>query len=681
MKRLLILFFSILFINGFSQDTLKGYTLHKDTIKLKEVEVSAFSPYQANFLTPISFKNLSKVDIGIKNYGQEPSQILNTTPAITSFSDAGSPWGYSYIRLRGIDQTRINMTLNGVPLNEPEDQGCYFSNFPDFLQSLDMLQIQRGSGTTKNGVSSFGGSLNFDSYQPKKTSVSATIGGGSFGALKIGFQIDQKWKKGGVYIQMTDVASDGYKYHSSNHSQSFFFNSYYDIGKNTFKIIGFAGRQENQLAWLGVPIDSINKDRRINGASDKEHDQFEQYHIQFHHIYNISNTSKLNYCVYYNHLNGFYTFDLYNFLEIPEVGSIYRYDLKSNFVGAYVNYTQRVKRWNFYIGINGYMYNRNHIGSSDVDGYLYTNTGYRNEASAYFKARYNVWKGLNLFADVQYRHTDFRYAGNVPLKFFSWDFINYDLGIDYHLNDIVFYYSFGKTSREPSRNDIFYGNDNLQADSTGNPIYNDLKPETSFDHELGFRILDNDFSVDFNLFYMSFQNEITLNGQYGPTGLPLHDNVTKSYRKGFETDIRYKWDLNKFNVIGVGVNGSYNDCVIQQVGTSSKPVLSPLWLANCDVYYKYKWFTVGLNYRYQDYSFVDFANNNKINEFSTLNGKIGIVWQWVDFNIFVNNITNTNYFNGGQMNYDGTKPLYFVGAPINFFASLKMTLNYGKNNK
>jgi len=701
MKKILILFFSILFINGFSQDTLKGYTLHKDTIKLQQIEVSAPYPHQATFITPITFDNLSKQEIETKNYGQEPSTILNTTPAITSYSDAGSPWGYSYIRLRGIDQTRINFTLNGVPMNEPEDQGCYFSNYPDFFQTLDMIQIQRGNGLTKNGVSSFGGSLNFDSHLPIKTSVSATFGYGSFNSMKIGFQIDQKWKKGGFYIQFSDISTDGYKYHSGNHSQSFFLNSFYDIGKSKLKFIAFAGRQQNQLAWLGVPYDSVWRDRRTNGATDKEHDQFEQYHLQFHHAIDFNSNTRLNYAVYYNFLTGYYTFDYKNFLGIPSSDSsvnygIDKYNFKSNWVGAYVNLTKRISRFNFYVGTHAYTYNRQHSDNNDLYGYMYTNTGYRNELSAYFKARYNVWEGLNLFGDIQYRYTDFKYNGdisydeyymphyNVNLPTFTWNFINYDLGIDYKYNNTVFYYSFGVTNREPSRNDIFNGYDYLPCDSIGNPVYNNLHPERSIDNELGFRVLTDNLSWDFNFFYMNFSNEIVLNGKIGASGVPLHDNVDKSYRRGIETDFRYKCD----NGFGVNINGSYNDCgVVQSNNMITTPILSPKWIGNVEGYYKYKWFTVGLAYRYQDYSVIGYIPYmgydlaEVIDAYYTLNGRIGINWKWVDFNIFVNNITDVKYFNSGQLNWDGTKPLYFVGAPINFFASLKMTLNYGKNNK
>ena len=142
MKKSLLIFI-LLFVTSFSvysqkNDPDSGYRLTKDTLKLNEVVINAFLPYQATSLMPITFKNLYKSDIGLINYGQEPSIILGTTPSMTNYSESGGDWGYSYIRMRGIDQTRINVTLNGVPLNEPEDQGCYFSNYPDFFQSVEI---------------------------------------------------------------------------------------------------------------------------------------------------------------------------------------------------------------------------------------------------------------------------------------------------------------------------------------------------------------------------------------------------------------------------------------------------------------------------------------------------------------------------------------------------------------
>jgi len=693
MKRTLFIIILFIFaIGGYSQDTI--YHIGKDTIELKEVNITA--PYKANHLTPITFTNLNKNEINFKYHGQEPSDILITTPSITSYSDAGSPYGYSYIRMRGIDQTRINFTLNGVPMNEPEDQGLYFSNYPDFFNSLDLIQIQRGNSLTKNGSSCFGGGLNFDSHFPTYDKATAKFGYGSFNSFNIGAEVDQNFKRGGYYFQLSDIETKGYKYHSSNKGQSLFLNSYFNVKKHTFKIVSFIGAQNNQLAWLGVPLEKVREDRKTNGATDKEQDNFAQTHVQFHHIINFNKETKLNYALYYNYLHGYYTFDLQNFLQNNINYGIDKYTFKSNWYGGYLNFSKNIKGFYFDLGTHGFTYDREHIGNNDIYGYQYTNTGYRNEISSYLKVKYNVWKDLNLFGDVQYRYTDFKYKGdvsydenftphyNVVMPDLHWNFINYDLGIDYNLNRTVFYYSYGVNNREPSRNDVLNGYNYLPCDTLGNAVYNNLNSEQSRDNELGIRVVEKNFYINFNFFHMNFSNEIVLNGKIGMSGVPLHDNVKQSYRRGIEADFKYKWDFG----LGIGVNGSYNDCGIKQSNNQiNKPILSPKWIGNIEGHYKYKWFVVGLSCRYQDGSIIGYTKwlgtdlAETIDSYYTLNGKLGVSWNWIDFNIYFNNITNQKYFASGQLNWSGDQPLYFVGVPFNCFAQLKIMLKEKDGNK
>jgi iron complex outermembrane recepter protein len=671
LKNKLIIFLIFLTQVVIGQENLpNGYTLDKDTIQLNEVSINGNLPFQATSLTPITFKNLTKQDIQIKNYGQEPSQILMTTPSITSYSDAGSSWGYSYIRLRGIDQTRINMTLNGVPLNEPEDQGVYFSNYPDFFQSVELLQIQRGQGMSKNGTSSYGGSMNFESYRPDDFNATVLIGYGYWNALKLSGKSECQWKRGGYYVQLSDIGSDGYKYHSGNHARSVFMVGNYNMNKNYLKLVGFAGEQQNELSWIGSPMDSIQKDRQYNACSKEENDYFNQYHIQFHHLYKISDNSKFNYCVYYNYLKGWYTFDVNNFIGVPPPGDFLKYSIYSNFIGSYVNYYLKIKDFSFYTGVNGYLYNRKHVGSEKTIGELYQNTGYRDEFSLFVKGNYNI-KNFNIFTDLQYRFTDFKYSGDATLPYFNWNFFNYSVGVDYKLKNNIFYYNIGRTHREPTRNDIFMGSDNLMSDSLGNPIYNDIKPETVLDQELGYRFIKNKLNINLNLFYMIFNDEIVLNGQFGPTGLPLHENVAESYRSGVEFDFRYKFDVG----IGLVNNTTYNYSQIDQSGINITPVLTPKWIVNQEVNYNYKWFLIGFSYRYQDFSYIDFGNQYKISGFQTLNTIVGFKFNhWLELDFYLNNITNSKYISSGQLNYDGTIPLYFVSAPFNCFGIVKISL-------
>jgi len=668
MKKSLLIFI-LLFVTSFSvysqkNDPDSGYRLTKDTLKLNEVVINAFLPYQATSLMPITFKNLYKSDIGLINYGQEPSIILGTTPSMTNYSESGGDWGYSYIRMRGIDQTRINVTLNGVPLNEPEDQGCYFSNYPDFFQSVEMLQIQRGTGMTKNGTSSFAGSMNFESYNPIDSKVFFNFGFGGDNTLKLSANVEKNWEKGGLYFSISDIQSEGYKEHSGNHSRSFFAIGNYKLGKNVFKIVGFAGEQMNELSWLGSPMDSINKNRKYNANTEKEIDHFNQYHIQFHHTYNINNISRFNYTIYYNYLNGFYTYDGVH-IGIPS--ELYGYHFNSNFLGGNINYYIKIGSLDLYTGINGYKYNRKHSGTTnDID--TYKNVGYRDDFSYFLKGIYN-YKNFNFYGDLQYRYTTFVYDGDVYLKHFIWNFFNYSAGVEYKTKHNILYYSIGKTHREPIRNDMFGGYDNLLSDSLGNAVYYDLKPESVLDQEFGYRYILGNMNLNINLFYMIFNNELVLTGEYGPTGLPLHINVDESYRTGLEFDFKYKW---KFGLTFTQ-NISYSESKITWNEKQTTPVMTPKWLANTELTYNYKWFILGLMGKYQSWSYIDQNNDYTIPSYYTLSSTIGFRWNWIEFDVYLNNITNQKYFSNGMIGGDDV-PLYFVSEQFCFFTNLKFKL-------
>lgn len=652
------------------------FGLGQDTLTLNEVTINDFLPYRANSITPITYFNINKEVLDLKNYGQDPSRIFNTTPSITTYSESGSDYGYSYIRLRGIDQTRINVTLNGVPMSEPEDQGCYFSNYPDFLQSCEMVQIQRGSGMTKNGTSSFVGNMNFESFKPKSSYVNSYLGFGSWNTIKISLNTEQKWKKFGFYSSISDIESSGYKEHSGNHSRSAFLIGNYNDDINQIKFVGFAGGQINQLAWLGSPIDSINKNRRFNSCTENEKDDFGQYHIQFHHNININEQSKFNYTLYYNYLNGGYTFDGVH------IGTkdIYGYNLFSNFYGGNINYFINFGRLNLYAGINGYKYDRRHYGTTN-EIHTYTNTGYRDDISFFIKAIINLDK-FNLYGDVQRRYTTFAYNGDIsydtlyqkhtgvifPEK--RWDFLNYSFGIEYKIKHNILYYNISGNNREPIRNDMFYGNDYLPCDIKGNAFYLDLKPESVLDQEFGYRYIIGNFNMNINLYYMMFKNEMVLTGTMGNTGLPLKINSPSSYRTGFEMDLKYKF---KFGLT-FNQNVSYNKSEITwENDLKTTPVLTPDWLFYTDFNYQWKWFIIGLNCKYQNWSYIDKMNEYTIPTFYYLNSIVGLRWKFFELTGYLNNITNQKSLVNGMVDNYGS-PLYFVNAPFNFHVGLKLKM-------
>ena len=653
----LFVFLNILHLNA--QDKIS----YDSVQSLQEITIT----YQADKTTPITYQNISSNFLETKITGQEPSFLLSETPSITNYSDAGNSQGYSYFRLRGIDQTRINLSLDGVPLNEPEDQGAYFSNYPDILNSVSKIQIQRGVGTSKNGVASYGGSVQLfspNSYDSAKTTFG--LGFGSFNSLRAFGEYKSGIKKRkSIYFRASQIYSDGYKYNSSNNSQSVFCNGNLFYEKSTwgFKII--AGHQQNHLAWLGVTDSLINIDRRTN-ANKNEKDQFTQCLAQLQNDWRVNKNKSVQTSIYYTFLKGNYDFNLNGFLGLPTTNELYNYAFQSNLFGIFSNYNFSIKQFNWKAGIHANIYDRQHIGSEKSLGQLYKNTGYKNEVSAFTKAEY-TFNHFTVFTDIQFRHSNFDYNGSVAFEKLSWNFINPKAGLSYEIkHNTIIYYSIGRTGREPTRNDIFGGNDDLLADSVGNAIISNKSPEYVTDQELGIRHQSKKINFNANVYYMDFKNEIVLDGKFGPNGLALTNKVERSFRTGVELSINYR--LNKrINLIN---NSSFNYSRIKEQQEVFSPILTPPLIINQELTYGCKQFSIGITGRYQDKSFIDFANTSTIKSYFLLNARVAYETKGLQVSIFVNNITNEKYFNNGYVDFDESKK-YFVQAPVNFYTSIK----------
>jgi iron complex outermembrane recepter protein len=636
----------------------------KDTLyRLNEAVVV----YQAGKKTPVTFQDVSTSDLQVKTRGQEPSFILSEYPSITNTSDAGSFQGYSYFRLRGIDQTRVNITLDGVPLNEPEDQGAYFSNYPDLLNSTSKVQIQRGVGTSKNGVANYAGSVQLFSpnlFDSARTSVG--LGYGSFNSLRTFGEIKSGVKRHkAIYARVSEVYSDGYKYHSGNNSQSALISGGFFRDKSTWRMKLVAGHQQNQLAWLGVKDSLIKLDRRTN-ANSNENDNFVQSLVQLENHSRLTNNTALHTSIYYTYLKGNYDFNLNNFIGLPTPGEFYNYAFKSQLLGFYSNYTLSKNGVVFTAGMNGNTYKREHIGTEKALGLLYENTGYKDEVSVFSKAEYSH-RWLTLFSDLQFRFTTFNYKGSVFLEKYNWQFFNPKVGITGEINPhSVIYYCIGGTGREPTRNDLFGGNDNLLADSLGRAILSIKTPEYVTDHELGVRQWAKRWSVNANLYFMNFRNEIVLDGKLGPNGLALTDKVDQSIRTGAEINFVHRI-TNHFTMVN---NSSYNYSRIIEQRAAFTPILTPPVIINEEAVYSFKNISVAVGGRYQHKSFIDFANSAQLQSYFILNARAGYDVGRFQWSVFLGNITNSKYCNSGYVDFDGSKK-YFAQAPVNFYSSIR----------
>ena len=646
-----------------AQDTIEVATIQH----LDEIVVT----YQADKQTPVTFLNLYPIEVKNKSTGQEPSFFLSETPSITNYSDAGNSQGYSYFRLRGIDQTRINMMLDGVPLNEPEDQGAYFSNYPDILNSISKIQIQRGVGTTKNGTANYGGSILLSSpHLADSAQTTFGLGYGSFNSFRAFGELKTGLKNSkALYVRASHIYSDGNKYHSSNNSQSVFVSGGLFYGKSVWKLNVLAGQQRNDMAWIGVSDSLICIDRKTNANARQEKDKFTQCLAQLQNSWQINPSSSLQSSIYYTFLKGNYDFDLNNFLGLPSTDELFNYAVQSNLLGVYSNYSFFKKRFNWTTGFHGNIYNRQHTGSEKTLGKLYQNTGYKHEASVFTKTGY-TFKWLTFFADIQYRYVIFDYKGSVYLPKMDWHFTNPKAGLSVAINsNSTIYYSIGQTGREPTRNDMFSGEDDLLEDEFGKAILSSTKPEYVRNHELGFRYQQQKLNFNLNLYYMNFNNEIVLDGKFGPNGLALTNNVEQSIRTGIELSVAYQ--INQyFTLIN---NSSFNYSRIKEQNEKFSPILTPPLIINQEMIYSQNSFTIALSAKYQHKSYIDFANSSTVNSYFLLNSRASYAFRNFHFSLFLNNITNTQYFNHGYVDFDESQK-YFVQAPINFYVSIQYSL-------
>jgi iron complex outermembrane recepter protein len=654
--------------------TLAAQPSIEPSIQTDTVYIASSTYYSAE-KTPISFLNIDRVTFQQRSTGQEPSFILSQlSPSITVHSDAGSYQGYSYMRMRGIDQTRINFTLGGMPLNEPEDQGAYFSNYPDLLNSVGTIQVQRGVGTTKNGSASYAGSIQLGLPNiAEKMQTQIGIGYGSYNSYRAFANFNSGLIAGNklsISARLSYLHSDGYRDHSQNTSQSAFFHALYiPNSRHSFHFTSLTGRQLNQMAWLGSSDSMLQANPRHNANSAQEDDNFLQTLAGIgHNYYIIPYKLNLRSQVYYTHLRGNYDFDLNNFLELPSTSELYNYNFLSHWIGAYSNLEYASKNTQISGGLNAYFYQRRHLGSEKTLGELYTNTGYKREISSFARIEHTKGK-FNLFADLQIRYTNFSYSGAVVIAPIDWTFFNPKLGLSYDISPkLQAYLSAGKTGREPTRNDMFMGSDDLAGDSLGLPFLGNTKAEQVIDIELGTRWRSEKIQAELNGFFMTFNNEIVLNGALGPNSLVLTDNVESSIRTGAELSVQYR--INDF--ISLQNATAYTYSRIRDQNINFSPILTPKIIVNQSVTLRRWGAYLLLNARYQSGSYIDLGNSASIDGYFLLNAQIGYEYRGWAINVFGNNLLNTKYYNNAYIGYDGNNR-YFAQAPINFYVALSKT--------
>lgn len=531
-------------------------TAEKDTfLFLEPVEVRAT---RAGDKAPFTRTNITKSEIEKHNLGQDLPFILNQTPSVVVNSDAGNGVGYTGIRIRGTDASRINVTLNGIPFNDAESQGTFFVDLPDFISSVGSIQVQRGVGTSSNGPGAFGATINISTNETNRTPyVEFNNNFGSFNTWKNTIKTGS-----GVIgdhfttdLRLSRISSDGYIDRASSDLKSFYFSTAYLDKKSTVRFNIFSGKEKTYQAWYGVSANDLEMNRTINYAGmersgepyHNETDNYKQDHYQLFFTRRILEGLNFNTALYYVKGNGYYeqykadeAYADYNFPEpvygtevITHTDLVRQLWLDNDFYGNIFSLQYRKKNSEMTLGGGWNRYEGNHFGEViwaekglSLPARWYDLDADKRDLNVFFKHLIRLSDDLNIFYDLQYRDVDYEIGGfrDNPLLFVNnnYSFFNPKAGLSYTNKDWNIYFSYSRGQKEPNRDDF-------EAGLTQAP-----KPEKLNDFEMGIEKTNRDYSIGAFLYYMQYEDQLVLNGKINDVGAYTRINIPKSYRTGIE---------------------------------------------------------------------------------------------------------------------------------------------------
>lgn len=575
---------------------LAGIAFSQDSLKTQELDDVIVYATRANENTPTTYSEISKDQIKNVNLGQDLPILLNLSPSLVTTSDAGAGVGYTGLRIRGSDATRINVTINGIPVNDSESHGVFWVNMPDFASSVDNIQIQRGVGTSTNGAAAFGATVNLQTNVPSRDAYAEVNNSfGSFNTRKHTLMyntglLNKKWS---FESRLSKISSDGYIDRAESDLQSYFLSGGYYGDKTILKALVFGGREVTYQSWWGTPQAVLENDRdgieevignngyspeqaeniRNSGRTfnyylyENEVDNYKQDHYQLHLSHQLNNALTINVSGHYTYGRGYFEqfrndddfsdYGLENVVlgdtTITSTDLIRRRWLDNDFYGTtfslnYLNDDLDITlggAWNKYDGDHfGEVIWAQYASNSDIRYRYYDNVGLKTDLNVYLKTNYQL-SNLNLFADLQIRKIDYETTGiDSDLRAISvgdeYIFFNPKVGATYTLNKSSnIYASFAIANREPVRNDF------IDAPGGVTP-----KHETLNNLEVGYRKFGQDFSFQANYYLMDYENQLVLTGELNDVGSSVRQNVPESYRMGVELVGAYKitdqlqWEAN-----------------------------------------------------------------------------------------------------------------------------------------
>jgi iron complex outermembrane receptor protein len=557
-------------------------------INAQDIEEIIVSHVKADERTPTTYSDLNSEEVEERNFGQDIPYLLRMTPSTVVSSDAGAGVGYTGIRIRGVDPTRTNVTVNGIPLNDSESHGVFWVNMPDFASSVENIQVQRGVGTSTNGASAFGATININTHQVNKEAYGTLDNAfGSFNTMRntVSAGTGLLNEKFTVDTRLSRISSDGYIDRASSNLRSFYMSGAYLGEKTQVRANIFSGREKTYQAWYGTPesvilgdADSIQAyiDRNGIGAEDAENllesgrtynyytydnevDNYGQDHYQLHLNHSFSRNLKLNAAGHYTRGAGYYEqyrvdddFATYGFTPVVFTNDtvtttdlIRRRWLDNHFYGGLFALNFKKNKLDLTFGGGGNQYLGDHYGEviwaefasdSEIRDRYYDNSSDKTEFHSYLKGTFKKNRAT-FYLDFQYRHIDYTFLGVDEVsgqltdieQNAVYDFFNPKAGfmVDInHKNNV--YFSMAAANREPVRRDF------RESTPANRPEH-----ETLMDIELGYRYKGYRLFANVNAYYMDYQNQLILTGQINDVGGYTRTNVDHSYRSGLELEAGY----------------------------------------------------------------------------------------------------------------------------------------------
>lgn len=493
------------------------------------------SGIRAGDVTPVTKSNVERPEIERDYHQEDIPLLLRDTPSVDSYTESGiGGSGYSYFTLRGVSPTRINFTLDGVPLADSEDMATYFADFPDLAQSLQSIQVQRGVGTSTVGSASFGGSVNLQSIDlSQERRIDARIAGGSFGTrfATVGYQSGFTPSGFALYSRLSLNETDGFRVHSGARQRNLFLSAVKRNERSQWRLTGFSGHEKQQMSFDATDAETLKTDLRANPLAPEDRDSFGYDLAQLQYLRELSASTSMTASTYYQRGYGWYR--LYDD-EATKQG-LRQYGLDGMLVGTMLTMSWSHGPLSANYGLNVNDFRREHTRDLVGGARDYYNYGTKDEENVFAKVNYDLAK-WHLYGDAQLRTASFHYHGDVAIDPIRWTFFNPKIGARYELTQASsLYASVGMSTREPARNDLFQGEDNATIAHDLHAVH----PEHLRDFETGWNYRLGAVTIDANLYAMEFRDEIAATGELSDIGLALRRNVARSYRRGVELDARW----------------------------------------------------------------------------------------------------------------------------------------------